>query len=1117
MRLALTTYSTFAQLRSKMIIKLTEKVQVNQKMNAIPLMAILSIFVFSGIVYAYAEDATTANIVINEVDTNPPGDDAKAISEWVELYNPTSQNVDIGGWKIASTTATKKTLTIPMGTTIKPGQFSVYSYTNLWFTDVSEKVQLKDKSGKIIDETPVITDQKNDFSSWQRKYDGLDTDTSNDWTFRMSSVGSSNGIPPAASGSGGGVAVYVSTDKRSYIFDQTAIITGNVSKRVSQEQPFFSQQQLLITIDGPNKFYKSITMYPDLNLQFKTTFKLDRIQGVTAGTYVVSVAYGDAQASTVLSVGEQTSVAPIAESSELVISADKTAYIPGQTVLLSASTSKSIPLEGLKLSVYDPKGNQIYTGKLYPTNNAFSANVFMTTVKPVYGTYQVVADYGTQHSETTFDLAQDVKDTENIVLVTDKQYYALGDSIVISGRSNRHVVALDLEVLQTSTSIGKDSNKNAFKLTDQVLLKGDGTFEYKLSTPTLTLGDYRVTVSKEFGKSIAYFKIVEDPSAYSGTAGKDYVSTEKATYDVGETMVILGHVTPKTRSTFAAIPVSVTITTEDGKPLTFAGQGKTQHLSTNPILTTYSFSAIPDIAGNYKIEMPVTKSVFVPGTYVISATYDGKKTTAMFAVVDPLDISNKKLAVNTDKNVYGLGEMVKLDGTITTGQTSVQIVLTKPDGKTESGGSKVDNNRFSWTWQIPQKDFDLTDIPSYRGERPSVFGTYKISIMTSSETQNVIFKVSPDPENDSLGVKPLTIVTDKSTYHAGDKLVVLGNAQKRQQASSSQGAVLDRVKVEVKTFANKPIFTSSLDLDNGGDFKTTYDLPITVFKDGTYKITATYQTIRADTTFDVKNNTPLNNNDKLTLYLNTDKEEYSGGDTIHISGSLNKVVFLAKLDLAVLSESDTKINCGTVHCGLGSNKIDLSRYYDSGLYKYDYVIPQSAALGNYDVVVDTEFGTFTKSFKVVEKKPVQTIQSKEVSEKFNRIPDSNIPISLMEKTIDGQAVLPKMLQGLLVVTRGTESQVNIKISSESGQCIIGQTSDCLVTKSTRTVDSDYKMFEIDGVGYNVYYSGPGPVLEKFSITPGSGVIPDSALTVDIMKGPDQSSRFYYTITYVTTQ
>lgn len=1085
-------------------------------MKTLSLLAIFLIFVFSGTVYAYAQE--TPSVVINEVDTNPPNDDAKTISEWAELYNPSDQNIDIGGWKIASTTASKKTLTIPSGSIIKPGQFIVYSYTNLWFTDVSEKVLLKDKSGKIIDETLVMTDQKNDFSSWQRKYDGLDTNMSNDWILRMSSVGSSNGSPETTSAGSGDATVFVNVDKHSYIFDEAAVITGNVSKRISQEKPFFSQQQLIITIDGPGSFYKTITMYPDLNLKFKTSIKLDKAQGVTEGTYDVTVSYGKGSSSMLFSVDDEISANPNADISELSINADKSAYIPGQTVLLSASTTKVFPFEGLKLFVYDPKGTRIYAGSLYPTNGVFSANVFMTTVNPVYGTYHVVADYGTQHSETAFELVKDATSTEQITLVTDKKYYGLGEPITISGRSSKHVVALDLEVLQTGAPSGKET-KNVFKMTGQITVKGDGTFEFKISSPTLTLGDYRVTVSKEFGKSVAYFNIVEDPTAYSETENKNFVSTDQATYDIGDKLVILGHVIPQTRSTFEAIPVYVTIATENGKPLTFIGQGKTAGKpSTDPQIKSYSFSAMPDIAGNYKIDATITKSVFSPGNYIVTATYNGKETSTMFAVTDSLDVNNKKLIASTDKSVYGLGEIVKLDGSITTGQSTVQIVLTKPGGKTMSGGSKVENNRFSWTWQIPQKELDLITDPNYRGERPTIFGTYKISIKSSSETLDVFFKVSKDPENDTLSIIPLEVTTDKPVYRAGEKLVISGSAIKRQQASS-EGATLDRVNVQVKTSANKVIYNSELYFDNGGNFKTTYDLPLTVFKDGAYKVTATYQKLVMQTTFEVKNNTPINADEKLSLSLNTDEEEYSPGDTVHISGSLNKVIFLDQLNLVVLLEDENKINCGTLYCGLGGKQINLSKYYDSGVYKYDYVIPQSASLGNYIVKVDAQFGTFTKTFKVVEKKTTIEIPSKKISEKFNRITDSSIQIPLVEKTIQDQVASPKMLQGSLVVKRGDESKINIRISTESGQCIIGQTSDCLVSKSTKTLNSDYNIVQIDGTGFKIQYSGPGPILEKFTIMPESDLntIQDSVWTVDMVKEQDQYSKFYFEITYISAQ
>jgi len=153
---------------------------------------VFSIFLLAGIlVPAYAQ--TTDNVVINEVDINPPGNDAASISEWVELYNPTDSDVNLGGWEIASTTVLKKTLTIPSGTTIGPGQFLTFSYQTAWFTDSNELVELVDENGIVIDKTPIISDLQNDFTSWQRIYDGYGLDSIDGWKFVTSTTGSSNG------------------------------------------------------------------------------------------------------------------------------------------------------------------------------------------------------------------------------------------------------------------------------------------------------------------------------------------------------------------------------------------------------------------------------------------------------------------------------------------------------------------------------------------------------------------------------------------------------------------------------------------------------------------------------------------------------------------------------------------------------------------------------------------------------------------------------------------------------------------------------------------------------------------------------------------------------------
>jgi hypothetical protein len=240
-------------------------------MRSILSIGLFSVFLLAGsIIPSMGQELTFADhVVINEIDINPPGNDSKSASEWVELFNPTNENIDIGGWKIASTTVLKKTFTIPSGTIIPSNGFLTYSYQSLWFTDVSERVELRNSEGAVIDATPSISDLKNDFNSWQRIYDGLDSDSTSDWEFTQSNAGSTNG-KFTIKNDVDVTSITLSTDKTNYIFDQTVTISGKVSKQLYIDKPFFQAEQIKIKIFGPNAYEKSINLYPDLFLKYKT-------------------------------------------------------------------------------------------------------------------------------------------------------------------------------------------------------------------------------------------------------------------------------------------------------------------------------------------------------------------------------------------------------------------------------------------------------------------------------------------------------------------------------------------------------------------------------------------------------------------------------------------------------------------------------------------------------------------------------------------------------------------------------------------------------------------------------------------------------------------------------
>ena len=197
-------------------------------MNHTPLLVIFAVLITAISIPAYGE-VITDHVVINEVDTNPFGDDALIVSEWVELYNPTDSDVDLSGWEIASTTVLKKTFTIPDGTIISPEQLLPFTYTKVWFTDSSESVELRNPLGDVVDKTPLISDLENDFLSWQRSYDGH-----TEWEFSLGNAGGSNGKLLSSEDSSV-VEVTLSTDKTNYIFDETVIIQGTVSEKIFVE------------------------------------------------------------------------------------------------------------------------------------------------------------------------------------------------------------------------------------------------------------------------------------------------------------------------------------------------------------------------------------------------------------------------------------------------------------------------------------------------------------------------------------------------------------------------------------------------------------------------------------------------------------------------------------------------------------------------------------------------------------------------------------------------------------------------------------------------------------------------------------------------------------------
>jgi hypothetical protein len=704
----------------------------------------------------------------------------------------------------------------------------------------------------------------------------------------------------------------------------------------------------------------------------------------------------------------------------------------------------------------------------------------------------------------------------------------LGDKVTISGRLNQVFVStLDLEIIQTKQSaIGSSGTGSdaGFKILDGVTIQGDGSFKYSFVIPDHLnrLGAYKINVAKDVGSATIVIPVVEDPENFILSDEPLTVQTDKSVYEFGDTMMIRGYVQdPYSNSSYGtAAGVKISISHEDGRPLEIITQGKNKNLSTEGVVTAYTFSAVPETSGLYSVSVDVTKNIFTAGNYIVKSQYGGHTMTENFAVVDSLALDDGAI-VSIDKEVYGLGETVQLTGIIPpTGDNSVSISVTRPDGTRTDSGTPVENQRFSWSWDVPvyEKPQKLKDDDG-RDVRTSNFGIYKIKVAIASESVDVLFKVSADPENDSLSTNPLFVSTEKSLYKAGEKLKVTGNVIKRVQGDEGL-IVTERVNLKVidGTFPYKQIHEASVYPNQGGEFSSLFELPATIFSEGEYIVRANYLSTQTESSFSVANDFVFGGDVDLTLLLSADKSEYYPGDTVVVTGKPSKLVYLEKFDVSVIPQSENEITCGSFVCGENSVSAITIRPSPSGSFTHQFVIPDDASsIGSYKVLVDADFETSSILVNVVEKPYTPKLNT--VIEKENRIAEKTIPIFTEEKTTDNVTIAPRVMSGSLVTpVRGDESNVNLKVSTVTGTCIIGPDADCFIRESTRKQGQIYDVVEVDGISLNVRYSGPDVRLEKFSILPESSIefLPDANWNVEVIKD-DQVSRFYYKITYKTLE
>jgi len=1153
--------------------------------------AVLVLALFAQSLQVFGQTVPIAtHVVINEVETDPPGDDSHSITQWVELYNPTSQTVNVGGWTIGATTGLRNVFTIAQGTTIPSQGFLVYTYGPSWFPHVGATVQLKDSNGVIVDSTPPLTDQQNDFTTWQRIYDGLNTNSTSDWIFKMATLGYSNGKMPTTTATTT-LSLLITSDKQSYTFADTATISGQVSQLLAMPGSAQTPQTVSIALAGPNGFSRTFTLYPDNNLKFSTTAKLDQVLGYTEGNYQLTAVYGSAKATASFQLGSEAFVPPPqAQPITISMGTDKSSYNINEPIVLSGTVSKVIPLTPLTYKVYDTT-SLVYQGTIFPdsqghftTSNPYQQSVatsglLINSVNPVYGQYTIIATYGGASNSTTFILFPLSQLSNVITLSTDKSVYVPGDMVTFSGKTSLQGLqntglSPSLVIVQTSTtgSAGTQTSgnrgivPNTANVKTFVNMASDNTFSYQfqISSGTQGLGNYRAMVIVPQGTAEADFIVAENPSAPQGPTTQPVsnaplsITTDKASYAVGDTMVISGKVANPVLLTYsnAGVNVKIDILNSTGQPI--YSQGSFINNIFVPTSTTLSYSAYPDNNGYFQVSQTVTVGVFHPGNYTLRATYSNLKAATSFNVYNPLSVTSAPLTVSTDKQVYAPGDTVQLTGQTSgiAGQTSYSLTVLKPDGNQISTPIPVTNGQFSWSWTVPStSQIGSTGVSSVGSVTPTsnqlanVYGIYRVTIHSEYYgNTDLYFQVAQNPQPNQA-ISPISIQTDKTNYISTDVAKISGEVIPVQNAASAEQNTMAQLTIFSDT--GQAAYRQDAVVNLGGQFHVLIPFHPGVWKTGNYRLYVQYLTLQAQTNFKVTD--PYNTTStKLQVFMTTDTDKYLPGQTVLVTGRTSYIVSLEPVDLAFGLANDTIISEGQVASKKGNIlPVTTIPFDQTGSFFYDYKIPSNAPLGNYTIVANLPFGAFNAYYQVVNKLPIQNVttitnQTQPNTNVTQVPPPSNqtmtpskigpnqqrttnnvlvirngmisypiIPIQLVHISAQNKTYFPREIDGLLRVNPGDENNVFLKVSAPDGTCIIGQEGTCQIFKSTSQSGSLYQITKWNGTDYMIGYSGAGLRLQQFTIIPqnASDVFSDGQWKVEIIK-KNEVTRFYYQVSYL---
>ncbi|MGI0102702.1 MAG: lamin tail domain-containing protein, partial [Nitrosotalea sp.] len=519
--------------------------------------------------------------------------------------------------------------------------------------------------------------------------------------------------------------------------------------------------------------------------------------------------------------------------------------------------------------------------------------------------------------------------TQNTMsITTDKTSYIFGDTVTMSGK---------VSALLTDPVLGYPLSVNlvvsgppGFQKTFTLYPNNNLQFSTSMTTSqVLGFPEGNYTVSASYGSLAASSVFMLGSTPFippTQTASITMsVSTDQSSYTVLQPITLSGTVSQIVPLT----PVVYKVYTPNG---TMIYQGNL-FPDSNGNFTTYSQYQSHSSASGIVINS-ITPTY---GKYTITASYGTVQATTSFTLISQ-QAQTTPLIVSTDKQVYGLGETVKISGSTQLAglqnsglSPSLEIIQSSAASAIQGTVPQTldvktfvniqPDNTFTYNFVIPSESVRL--------------GNYRAVLSTSSAQAEADFVVAANPSTyqPTTQTGPFIMTTDKTLYAYGDPIVISGRVQPNMiiQGSQIQISLFNSTGSQLysqTSFISGSAISQSTPLaffaypDSSGNFVIQQSITPSIFTAGMYTLKASYGNLQASTIFSVYN--PLDTGSQGPIVANLDKQVYGVGDTVHLTGKISSLTGTSAYTLNLL-QPDGKI-------------ITTNLALNNGLFSWNYTI-----------------------------------------------------------------------------------------------------------------------------------------------------------------------------------